>query len=827
MQVSGSKVFLLFSGFLLFIVSNAQNKDLQKPVGPIIGKVIDSASGKGIESVAVNVYVKGIKKTVTSAITDHTGLFTVHELAPGTYNFTIQFIGYKTVKLNNIAVKSDNIDLGTIQLGYQSGGQLAEVTVVAKAAVIENKADKIVYNVANDITSQGGVAIDVLKKVPQVTVDIDGNVELQGNSNIKFLINGKPSTAFGNSIVDALSSIPASQIKSIEAITSPGAKYDAEGTGGIINIILKDNKVKGVNGTVNLSAGTRLENGAVNLNVRNGNFGINGFFNGNTQINSRTLTSQDRYTKDTIGQTITHLLLDGYSDFVRTSYQTGIGFDWSPTKKQTITGGLSYFHFGYKSDAVIDQEQHTADFNQNVLSDLYSTRTTSSHYKDGNLEWNLNYKKTFAAEKKEFNIQFSSGYENNHTDYQQNQIYTGQTLPFSGSNSNSPGTTRQTIFGVDFAQPLTSAFLLETGAKITVQNIASVAEVNTLNTISNEYEPDTTQSYHLNYDRKIYAGYVSASFPLFHFLNVKAGLRYEYTDTKIDFPNTEIPAYNTWAPSLLLMHELPNKQSIKFAYTHRIERPDYYDINPFKNLSDPYNISTGNPLLKPEQGDNFELGYNKSFEKGANIYAALVTRINSDDMKRYTEFYPTYQIGDSLYKNVSVTSWTNIGYEIRSGVVLSVSIPIKDRWNIRMNTFISNRRIINELAGGTVTNGLDGRVNVNLTYQLPHNLIMEAFLNYNSPINNIQGKTPQYFSYNYALRKQFFNKKLSFGFTTNNPFNQYVKQVITTTTTDYVSTAIRYMPLRSFGISLQYKFGKLQFKKEEKEKDNLPSPADM
>jgi outer membrane receptor protein involved in Fe transport len=314
---------------------------------------------------------------------------------------------------------------------------------------------------------------------------------------------------------------------------------------------------------------------------------------------------------------------------------------------------------------------------------------------------------------------------------------------------------------------------------------------------------------------------------LFHFLNVKAGLRYEYTDTKIDFPNTEIPAYNTWAPSLLLMHELPNKQSIKFAYTHRIERPDYYDLNPFKNLSDPYNISTGNPLIKPEQGDNFELGYNKSYDKGANIYVALVTRINSEDMKRYTLFYPTYQIGDSLYKNVSVTSWTNIGYEVRSGVVLSVSIPIKDRWNIRLNTFISNRRIINELAGGTVTNGLDGRVNLNLTYQLPHNLIMEAFVNYNSPINNIQGKTPQYFSYNYALRKQFLDKKLSFGFTTTNPFNQYVKQVITTTTTDYVSTAIRYMPLRSFGISLQYKFGKLQFKKEEKDKDNLPSPADM
>src|SRR6201999_1914315 len=137
---------------------------------------------------------------------------------------------------------------------------LQAVTVTASAPVVENKIDKIVYNAANDITSQGGLALDVLKKVPQVNVDIDGNVELQGNSNIRFLINGKPSSIFGSNLSEALQAIPASQIKSIEVITSPGAKYDASGTGGIINIILKNSNVEGVNGNVNLSAGTRLGN---------------------------------------------------------------------------------------------------------------------------------------------------------------------------------------------------------------------------------------------------------------------------------------------------------------------------------------------------------------------------------------------------------------------------------------------------------------------------------------------------------------------------------------------------------------------------------------
>ncbi len=161
---------------------------------------------------------------------------------------------------------------------------LQSVTVVGDKPVVENRIDKIVYNVTNDITSIGGAAIDVLKKVPQVTVDIDGNVELQGNSNIRFLINGKPSSVFGNSLADALASIPASQIKSIEAITNPGAKYDSQGTGGIINIILFDNNMQGVNGNINLTAGSRLESGSMNLNLRHNSFGVNAFFSGNASL---------------------------------------------------------------------------------------------------------------------------------------------------------------------------------------------------------------------------------------------------------------------------------------------------------------------------------------------------------------------------------------------------------------------------------------------------------------------------------------------------------------------------------------------------------------
>lgn len=812
-------VFLFFGWSMAKAQQSADTRKVK-----IIGRIVDSVTAKALEYAVINVYQKGNKKAISSTATDNKGNFSTDKLTAGDYYITITFVGYQTKTVNGLQLRNADIVLGNIIISSAATQTLQEVTVFSKAPVIENKIDKIVYNVANDVTSQGGVALDVLKKVPQVTVDIDGNIELQGNSSIRFLINGKPSSAFGNSIADALAAIPASQIKSIEAITSPGAKYDAEGTGGIINIILKDNKVKGINGTVNLSAGSRLENGSVNLNIRNNNFGINAFFSGNEQLNSRTLSSQDRYSIDTAGKTNTHLTQNGYSDFTRHGYQTGMGFDWSLTKKESITGSFTYLNFGNSGSGITNQEQLTSYFNNSLISDILTYRNATNSFTAGSVEWNLDYKKNFSKEKQQLEILTSSSYGTNVADYLQVQNYVGQSDPFTGSGSHNPGTDRQTNISVDYAHPLSEHFLLETGAKFIVQDIYSEAKVNTLNTATKQYAIDTTQSYHLNYDRKIYAGYVSASFSLFRYLNVKSGLRVEHTDTKIDYPNTTIPSYNSYAPSVILSHDINDKQTIKLAYTHRIERPDYREINPFKNLSDPYNITTGNPGLQPEIGNNIELGYSKSFEKGSNIYMALITRINTQDIKPYTNFYPTYKIGDSIYQNVSVATRENIGYELVNGIIVSSSIQLQEKLSMRWNIFVFNRHIVNNLNGAdTVVNGLNERINLNLSYQLPRNLVIEAFANYNSAFNNIQGRQPQFFYYTFALRKQFWNKKASFGFTATNPFNEYVKQTGTVTTGFYSATTIREVPLRSFGISLLYKFGKLQFKKEkEKEENNNP-----
>ena len=676
---------------------------------------------------------------------------------------------------------------------------------------------------ANDITSQGGLAIDVLKKVPEVTIDIDGNVELQGNSNIRFLINGKPSSVFGNSITDALASIPASQIKSVEAITIPGAKYDSQGTGGIINIILKDNNMQGVNGNINLSAGTRLENGSVNFNIRHKNFGVNAFFGGRARLKSQEPGSQIRVSTDTITNQITTLSQDGITDSKRDGFRSGTGFDWNISKNDEITGSLGYNQFRNLNSGLTSQEQLTKDYSGNQVSDILNVRNSSRHSIYNSIEYNLNYKRKFKKEGQELDILYNVSNGKPHTDYTQSQTYSGQSIPYHGSESVNPGTDKETNISIDYAHPVNKNILVETGAKTSLQNIRSIADVSDLSPSVNKYISDPLQSYHLKYNMRIYAGYLSATFKLLQFLNIKSGVRYEYTNVNIDFPNTTIPSYGTIVPTVVFSHNFSKNQSLKLAYSKRIERPEYRELNPFINLSDPYNITTGNPLLKPEIGNNFETGLNTGFKKGGNIYISLFEHLNTQNVTRVTAFYPAYIIGDSTYSNVSVSSRQNIGREYSSGFTASGSYPVTSQFTLRGNLLINHRFIVSDLNTGNISTGFRTRLSMNANYQLPKDLVFELFGFYSSPTRSIQGKIPQFFIYNFAFRKLFWNKNASFGFTTTNLFSKYIRQVTTITTENSTANNVSLRPFRSFGISLTYKFGKLEFNKNNEENNNLPS----
>lgn len=811
-------ISILFS-FFISMAQSTRNK------GSISAKILDSETKTPIEMAIVTIYRAGETKAINGVTTNQKGLFTFNSLPEGTYRISVEFINYKIYFIEKavITAAANNLNLGEVLL-VPSVNELSGVTITSKAPAVQNKIDKLVYNPANDLSSQGGAATDVLKNVPMVSIDIDGKVELQGNSNVRFLINGKPSSIFGACVSDALQSIPASQIKNIEVITSPGAKYDAAGTGGIINIVLKDNKVQGINSSVNVSVGTRLENGSFNWNARKGNFGAGIYFNANKQLNTITKNSSDRLSYNPGRDTISSLHQAGDSPFTRSSYQTGLNFNWSITEKEELTAtlGLNHFENNFTANTLLQQQSYLS--NRTVLSAEDSERNSAGGFKNDAVDWSTSYKKTFDKKDQELNILLTSSSGKN-TNHSSQETVIQQDNSVSGNRNHNPGQDHELNLSVDFAYPLADGFTVEMGSKSTFENIKSHVISDTLSD-DNGYHNNLGQSYSFVYKRNIYAVYLSTSFVLFDgFLDARAGLRYEKTVTNADFAGVTIPDYDTFAPSFILQHKINDSESLKFAYSYRIERPDFEDLNPFFNISDPHNISTGNPFLKTEIGNRYEIGYNKNYEKGANFYFSGYYRYNTDDIQNLTTFYHEFTIGNTIYTDVTLTRRYNIGTEATFGTSMVGSVPLNKRFTLKGTLELGERK--NSTPGFESVSTFLCRTNLNLTCKFSPDMMGEIVGNYRSSQKIIQGERPASFFYNVAFRKQFLNKNASVGITMANPFNRYLNQESASYGESFNQVTIKKIPVQSFGISLSYKFGKLDFKKEESENHDNPVQPEM
>ncbi len=815
-------VLFFLSGFSL----HAREYD-ESSSGKITGTVIDSLSSRPMEYATVSLIRLDSNKVVNGTITNGKGEFSITDIESGSYKIVAAFLGYEQRESEKIVIDKSNLNvhLAPIRLADKAK-RLKEVNVTAEKSLIENKIDKLVYNVDQDITSQTGVAADVLKKVPMVTVDVDGNVELLGNPSVRFLINGKPSVIFGNNLTDVLHSIPANQIQSIEVITSPGAKYEASGTGGIINIILKKNSAEGINGNVSLTAGTRLENGSFDLNAHHGHFGANAFFGGNGQLTSTTINTQDRRSQ------YADLTQRGTSKFSRGGFESGIGVEWDVTKNDNISASLAYDLFGSSNSGTNDRTTVLRDSSDVVSSIVNDRLITSSKYNNPSTEWELSYKRAFKNEDQELEVTCVSSTDDITSHYTQQQKYLSPDSVYSDSYGDNPGKEKETNISADYVHPLGEDFKIEAGARATIYKVNSISNVYSLNRLTDAYAFNPEESLTLNYTSHIYAGYLSANFKLFDELETKAGMRYEYTEQHAYYSNSgnlTLDPYGIWVPSVAFSREVKNHTTIKINYSHRIERPEYRDLNPFINASDPKNISTGNAHLVPETGDKIELGYNKTFKKGGSLIATLFYRGNRNDIQGFTAFYPSYTVGDSTYENVTVATRANIGKEDNYGLSMFGSLPVKSKLVVRTNVSLFQRYIVVGALQKKNVQGFNARLNLTATYSIDSSLTVELFGNYNSPRVNSQGTSPAFVTYNAALRKQFWHKNASVALTATNFFNQYVKQETKLTGDNFTLHNVRELPYQSFGINFTYKFGKLKFT-EEKDKGtedkNLTSPPE-
>jgi hypothetical protein len=314
---------------------------------------------------------------------------------------------------------------------------------------------------------------------------------------------------------------------------------------------------------------------------------------------------------------------------------------------------------------------------------------------------------------------------------------------------------------------------------------------------------------------------VSAAFKAFHWVDVIAGVREEYTVNKAFFSNSGhvgIPNYNNLAPSVTLSHSFGGDQTLKFSYAYRLERPEYRDLNPFMNLADPQNIVTGNPNIKPEIGHDFQVGYNFSFDRDNSLNVTLLYTHNNPDIKSYTTFYPSFTVGDSTYSNVNVTRRDNIASEDRWGLVLGGSFVPFGKLTIRPAVQLYYRTTINNFSIPRQISGFEYRWNFNANYQFAHGLIVEGFGNYRSGIR-WQGRTPDFLTYTFALRQQLWGGKGSFGLVAVNAFANYLNQHSVVEGVGFHTDNLLEIPYRSFGINFLYKFG--GFKIKTKDSENL------
>ena len=454
-----------------------------------------------------------------------------------------------------------------------------------------------------------------------------------------------------------------------------------------------------------------------------------------------------------------------------------MGFDWTYKKLNNFSGNIRYNYFRFKGDGTTDQNLQP-DKGGNAPSVL-SRINAGNQYLYHSVEGSLNYKRTFAKEDQE--LEASISLDNGHNygrSYSEQFSFPEDSLNY-GTKAFNPATTMETVVAVDYTQPLLKDFKLGIGTKGTFFNIDNTADVSSYQSTTNSYVPNSYLSNDLIYKQKVYAGYAEVSFPVAKILDAKIGGRYERTEIDAYYSkagNVNVPGYNTFVPSIFLSKKIGESQTVKLSFSKRIQRPDYDDLNPFVNTTDPKNLSTGNPYLKPEIGYRYELGYSRELGKAGSIMINLFYRINENDIQPYVVYYPSYNVGDSVYSNVSVNTSTNIGREDNAGLNLFGDVKITSKLNVRSNVFLFHRHIINEVDRGYNSNSFNYRFNMNASYQFTNSLVAEFFGNFNSPRNEAQGRYPSFTSYTMAVRKQFWQKKGSVALTATNLFSEKLTQ---------------------------------------------------
>ena len=789
--------------------------------GRISGAVIDSITKKPLDYATVSIYRSGGKAPLNGVLTDVKGGFKLNDVKAGKWKIAVSFIGYPTKYIDPVITTPEkpDVNMGNIIVA-PSGKTLKSIEVVGAKSVIETKIDKIVYNAEKDITSAGGNATDVMRKVPLVSVDINGNVALRGDQNVRVLINGKPSGAMANNLADVLKSIPADQIKNVEVITSPSAKYDAEGSAGIINIVTKSKNVSGVSGSVSGGVGTRQNNGNANLNINQNRLSITGNFGGNatwpqTSNTESGTTTFTHHTEPGKVDTLKQVGATSSNKITRYGYRGSGALSYDFNNFNSFTSNISFNQGGFKADG------GSASFlipNTLVTSptryDYNSTSNTNTTF--GGFDWNNDYIRKFKKEGHQIDLagQWSHGITefNSLSEYVAGNAASSGVKPANLKSANNGSNNEYTI-QADYTLPVTEKFKLEAGGKTIIRKINSVYNNYLPSAGVDIFDPKTSNVY--KYDQNVYAAYTVLTFTLPKSYGLQLGSRVENTAITGD-PQNSLQSlqpftqnYTTYIPTLTLSKTIKD-QTFKLTYTKRIQRPSLTYLNPFVNKSNAQNYTQGTPTLAPELTQVVELNYNTFISSSVINLSAYYKYTNN-----LIESIVSSNIDLDNKANTSITNYANVGSNKSIGASFFGSInPIKIvtiRGSINAYTYKpdpSGLYVKDQSQNGTYINYnafLSGSV------ILASGFSAESFVILNSPRRTIQGTNPSFGLYIIGIKKEFWDKKASIGVNTFSPFKENIDfntRISGNGISQFSNTAF---PFRSFGVSFSYAFGKVKF----------------
>ena len=744
-----SMIKKLTSSIILFFFINyffSQQNNTGENFEYSVNGVITSSEGDFLEYATITLLDPESNNVITGGISDNKGRFSV-KAKKSSYNILIEYISFKNKILKNFLLnKTTNLGVIKLEIDYES---LDEVEIIAEETSVEIRLDKKIYTVGKDLTVSGGTGTDVLDNIPSVSTDIDGNILLRGNDAARILINGKPSRLVGiNS--SFIKELPADAIEKVEVITSPSARYEAEGSGGIINIILRKSKKLGFNGSLSANLGEPKSNSiSSNINYRNGK--IN-FFN-SSSLYDRTRPGSSNGITEYFNDDEPSTFFSENRNRERNSegYFINNGFEWYIDDYTSLIG--SFFYNSFEGDNNESNSINELDSNSTIINTIIQNDLEDDV--DNNREYNINFERKFNDDGKKLTIDFQI---ENSKEWEESLILEQEIVK---ENIIENIESKSYLIQSDFIYPIDENKQFEAGIRI--ENEDDITDYKVYDNINNVFIEDLDQSNLFQYKERISAIYTQYGFKSNDKFSFLFGLRVENTLKNInqltiqDF--TEINDTGLF-PTFNFGFEITENETVTFGYNRRVRRPWSRFVNPFPTKISPILIWRGNPYLNPTYSNNLDLGYLKRFKSSFTINTSLYFQKSLNSTNTVIEETGDFADINGVSVPIIVRYPINLSTNERFGFELNLSYRKGRNWNIFTNFNLFQNKVTgsyNDIVYDSKNTSWSFRLNNKLT--LPGKIDWQTRMNVRGPNETAVSKSDGDFSIDLAFSKELFNEK--------------------------------------------------------------------